>query len=59
MACADRVAGILDVKSSMEYKNENGTINVENTDSDMAVEFEDVYKRQWDFLPVVTLIRLR
>ena len=42
MACADRVAGILDVKSSMEYKNENGTINVENTDSDMAVEFDHV-----------------
>lgn len=40
MACADRVAGILDVKSSMEYKN--GTINVENTDSDMAVEFDHV-----------------
>lgn len=42
MACADRVAGILDVKSSMGYKNENGTINVENTDSDMAVEFDHV-----------------
>ena len=42
MACADRVAGILDVKSSMGYKNENGTINVENTDYDMAVEFDHV-----------------
>ena len=56
MACADRVAGILDVKSSMEYKavagNEDAEI-AENTrnvmtgendqaDSNMAVEFNHV-----------------
>ena len=58
MACADRVAGILDVKSSMEYKvaaeqMKNEQINVdqrkygtdgenEQADSNLAVEFNHV-----------------
>lgn len=56
MACADRVAGILDVKSSMEYKaiagnddaeiaeNTKNVMTGENdqTDSNMAVEFNHV-----------------
>lgn len=56
MACADRVAGILDVKSSMEYKaavgkedaeiaeNTKNVMNGENdkADSNMAVEFNHV-----------------
>ena len=56
MACADRVAGILDVKSSMEYKavagkedaeiaeNTRNVMNGENdqADSNMAVEFNHV-----------------
>ena len=36
MACADRVAGILDVKSSMEYKAVAGN---DKADDNMAVEF--------------------
>ena len=39
MACADRVAGILDVKSSMEYKAVAGNDKV---DDNMAVEFNHV-----------------
>lgn len=39
MACADRVAGILDVKSSMEYKAVAGN---DKTDDNMAVEFNHV-----------------
>ncbi len=46
MACADRVAGILDVKSSMEYKDVDAKhiANVENdkADDNMAVEFSHV-----------------
>lgn len=46
MACADRVAGILDVKSSMEYKDVDAKhiANVENdkADDNMAVEFNHV-----------------
>lgn len=46
MACADRVAGILDVKSSMEYKDVDAKhiANTENdkADDDMAVEFSHV-----------------
>lgn len=46
MACADRVAGILDVKSSMEYKDVDAKhiANVENdkVDDNMAVEFSHV-----------------
>ena len=38
MACADRVAGILDVKSSMEYKAVAGNDKTDN----MAVEFNHV-----------------
>ena len=39
MACADRVAGILDVKSSMEYKTVAGN---DKADDNMAVEFNHV-----------------
>ncbi len=39
MACADRVAGILDVKSSMEYKAVAGN---DKADDNMAVEFNHV-----------------
>ena len=46
MACADRVSGILDVKSSMEYKDVDAKhiANVENdkADDNMAVEFSHV-----------------
>lgn len=44
MACADRVAGILDVKSSMEYKDtkDEGCERKEKVSSDMAVEFNHV-----------------
>ena len=47
MACADRVAGILDVKSSMEYKavagNEDAKIAEDDkTDNNLAVEFNHV-----------------
>ena len=53
MACADRVAGILDVKSSMEYKAVAGSEDTkaaenvmagenDKTDSNMAVEFKHV-----------------
>ena len=39
MACADRVAGILDVKSSMEYKTVAGN---DKAADNMAVEFNHV-----------------
>ena len=47
MACADRVAGILDVKSSMEYKavagNEDAKIAEDDKiDNNLAVEFNHV-----------------
>ena len=42
MACADRVAGILDVKSSMEYKVAAEQMKNEQADSNLAVEFNHV-----------------
>ena len=42
MACADRVSGILDVKSSMEYKVAAEQMKNEQADSNLAVEFNHV-----------------